>query len=282
MKTYILKTNTLMSTLCAWCIRKFYRCTNVVIIDVAKNSGSEVLADILACVEMPNVFIIGCNPLAVVDTLYKNKIPVKLIRWGGAVDVVTEQAWGMDIQAASPMAWCWAHYGVGAAPRPYAILIKSRITASATLSGYGVTTMISAYLTNRSMNELDDILLNDCQPWMDALIRASTVLKDNNMQSLMRAWRQHEHVVTLGGHRVWCVNGGLLDGRQSATAAMQAAKEHGIAAVYGDSLHVRAYTIYSDGALANRELIKSIVSQYDVDMGSSGNVVQVAMRYVED
>ena len=281
MKTYILKTPTLMATLCTWAIRKFYRCTNVVIIDITKTSGAEVLVDVVAELTVPNVFMIGGRVMPIINELYKNKIPVTLIRQSIEVEAVIEQPWGLDVTSAQPMRWCWDHYGVGAAPHPYAILIKSRITANTTLGGYGVTTMISAYLTNRSMNELDDILLNDCQTWMNALIHTSTVLKDSNLQSLMRAWRQHEHVVTLGGHRVWCVNGGLLDGRSAATAAIQAAKEHGIAAVYGDSLHVRAYTLYSDGDLANRQLIKDIVSQYRVEGGSSGNVVQMPMQYIE-
>ena len=270
-----------MATLCTWAIRKFYRCTNVVIIDITKTSGAEVLVDVVAELTVPNVFMIGGRVMPIINELYKNKIPVTLIRQSIEVEAVIEQPWGLDVTSAQPMRWCWDHYGVGAAPHPYAILIKSRITANTTLGGYGVTTMISAYLTNRSMNELDDILLNDCQTWMNALIHTSTVLKDSNLQSLMRAWRQHEHVVTLGGHRVWCVNGGLLDGRSAATAAIQAAKEHGIAAVYGDSLHVRAYTLYSDGDLANRQLIKDIVSQYRVEGGSSGNVVQMPMQYIE-
>jgi hypothetical protein len=281
MKTYILKTPTLMATLCTWAIRKFYRCTNVVIIDITKTSGAEVLVDVVAELTVPNVFMIGGRVMPIINELYKNKIPVTLIRQSIEVEAVIEQPWGLDVTSAQPMRWCWDHYGVGAAPHPYAMLMSSRMPAQPTFTGYGTSTLVCAYLANRTMSELDDILLATDFKWMSDLSHVSNTLKANNLVTLRNHWTTHEHAVLLGGVRVWCVNGGLLDGRNPATIAVEMAKEHGITGVYGDALNRRAYTLYSDGTPANRQLIKDIVSQYRVEGGSSGNVVQMPMQYIE-
>lgn len=270
-----------MATLCAWAIRKFYRCTNVVIIDITKTSGAEVLEAVVAELEVPNVFMLGNRVMTIVNELYKNKIPVTVVRLSNDVEGVIEQPWGLDVSVSSPMRWCWDHYGVGAAPHPYAMLIPSRMTVQPTFTGYGTSTLVCAYLANRTMSELDDIMLATDFKWMSDLTHVSTTLKANNLAMLRRQWLAHEHAVLIGGIRVWCVNGGLLDGRQPATIAIEMAKEYGIAATYGDALNVRAYTLYSDGTLANRQVIKDIVSQYRVEGGSSGNVVQMPMQYIE-
>lgn len=270
-----------MATLCAWAIRRFYRCTNVVIIDITKTSGAEVIEAVVAELEVPNVFMLGNRVMTIVNELYKNKIPVTVIRLSSDIDAVTEQPWGLDVVSVKPMRWCWDHYGVGAAPHPYAMLIPSRMTVQSTFTGYGTSTLVCAYLANRTMSELDDILLANDFKWMSDLTHVSNTLKANNLATLRRHWVAHEHAVLLGGARIWCVNGGLLDGRQSATIAIEMAKEYGVAGVYGDALNRRVYTLYSDGTPANRQLVNNIVSQGRVEDGCSGNVLQVPMQYIE-
>lgn len=191
MKTYILKSRTLASTLAAWVLRRHYG-GDVVIADINSDAYQPMLDSILAATTPPRIYVVESSHNTFVQRIVAAGFTATVIKqhYGLPAGKDMEKLNGVERQGyrllwvENLMQYCWETYGVGEYPRAYAMLSMAKTPMRNLITDYGIPAMVTAYLADRTMDELDLIMSNDDVKWMQTLTHVSTVMKHHNLDML--------------------------------------------------------------------------------------------------